>query len=53
MLPFSHLAILDLDIDKIPNPLCMVVTHILIVARLVITKNWKAQYAPGQELWSM
>lgn len=48
LLPPTHaLVILNMGIGNIPKSFRMVVTHILIAARFMIAKQWKAQYAPN------
>lgn len=50
LVPTIHLAILNVCIDNVTYPLCTEVTHVLVAARLTITKNWKAQYDNPSEV---
>lgn len=45
--PNPALPVLSLDIKKVPSPFRTVVKHILLAARLMITRHWKLQMAPN------
>lgn len=47
--PSPDLAILNLNIDSIPQPIWHVTTHILLAARLSITRLWKTEKTPSIE----
>lgn len=47
--PTPDLAILNLNIDSVPQPTRHVVTHILLAARLSITRLWKMVNVPSTE----
>lgn len=44
--PSQGMATLNLQISKFPTQFRTIVTHILIAARLTITKRWKTTCAP-------
>lgn len=47
--PTPELAILNLNIESVPQPFRHVTTHILLAARLSITRLWKTDRTPSVE----
>ena len=45
--PNPELAILNLGIEGFPPEFRIVVTHILLAARLLLTRNWKSNTVPS------